>query len=190
MKALSAAAAKASLTWLGYSLVAAQVLLAGCLAFGGISVVLVQLENAFVDPGFLSSDQFTQSYALAAFAPGPNGPIFLSLLAMQAFGLIGVPIIVVAWALPSLFITHQLGRLSQAEPNPKLTRLLDVLKVTVIGLLAAGVLALLRAFDFAKPTHAAIQIVVAAVGLVLIVKFKVNPLVVLAGSMVLGAILI
>lgn len=176
--------------WPALALVAAQVFVAGMLAFGGLTVVLTQLEDAFIDPGHLTSAQFAESYAESALAPGPNGPIFLALLSVQAFGLVAVPVVVAAWAIPSLTITHQLGRLSQTTANAAIVRLLTVLKAAVVGLVFAGMLTLMRAFDFSVPRDTAIQGVIALVGLVLIVRFKVNPLWVLAAAMAVGALLL
>ena len=174
--------------WPALGLDAAQVFVAGMLAFGGLTVVLTQLEDAFVDPGHLTSAQFAESYAESAFAPGPNGPIFLALLSVQAFGLVGVPVVVAAWAIPSLTITHQLGRLSQTTANAAVVRLLSVLRAAVVGLVFAGMLTLVRAFDVSVPRDAAVQGVIAVVGFVLIVRFKVNPLWVLGGAMAVGAV--
>lgn len=176
--------------WPALGLVAAQVFVAGMLAFGGLTVVLTQLEDAFVDPGHLTSAQFADSYAESAFAPGPNGPIFLALLSVQAFGLVAVPVVVAAWAIPSLTITHQLGRLSQTTANAAIVRLLSVLKAAVVGLVFAGMLTVMRALDFSVPREVAIQGVIAVVGFVLIVRFKVNPLWVLGGAMAVGAVVL
>ena len=172
------------------ALVTAQVFVAGIVAFGGLNVVLIQLEAAFVDTGHLTSSQFARSYAVASFAPGPNGPIFLALLAVQAFGLVAVPLVVAAWAIPSLTITHQLGRLSQTTGNAAVVRLLAVIKAAAVGLLFAGVLVVLRAFDFVVPRDAVLQGVIAVVGFVLIVRFKLNSLWMLAAAMAAGALLL
>jgi len=176
--------------WPALGVVVAHVFVAGLLAFGGMTVVLAQLEDTFVSAGHLTSDDFTQSYALASFAPGPSGPIFLALLAVQAFGLLAVPVVVAAWAIPSLTITHQLGLMSQTSANAAVMRLLSVLKAAAVGLIMAGVLALSRSFSWSIPGEAALQGVIAVVGLVLIVRFKVNPMWVLGGSMLVGALLL
>ena len=98
--------------------------------------------------------------------------------------------VVAAWAIPSLTITHQLGRLSQTTANAAIVRLLSVLKAAVVGLVFAGMLTVMRALDFSVPREVAIQGVIAVVGFVLIVRFKVNPLWVLGGAMAVGAVVL
>lgn len=167
-----------------------KVMTLGLLAFGGLTVVLVQLEKDFVGTGLLTSDEFAQSYALASAAPGPNAPIFLSLLGWQAFGLPGVIVLVIAWAVPTLFITHQLGRMSQAHENPTIERLLTVLKAGAVGLILAGALALTSSFDASVPLFAVVQSLLAFGSSVVLVRTQINPLIVLATCMVVGAIVI
>lgn len=175
-------------SWTALGQLALQIIEAGMLAFGGLGVVLQPLYHAVVDPGLMSGHDVARSYALSSFAPGPNGPIFLALLGWSSFGLIGVLIAVAAWALPSLLITHQLGRISEAGNHIALGRLLSVLKAAAVGLVFDGVLALLGSFERSNLVALTLQISIALVGSVLLIRYKLNPLVLLAGAMVLGAV--
>ena len=168
---------------------ALQIMEAGMLAFGGLGVVLDPLQHALVDPGLMSSRDVARSYALSSFAPGPNGPIFLALLGWSSFGLIGVLVAVAAWALPSLLITHQLGRMSNAASHTALGRLLSVLKAAAVGLIFDGVLTLLGSFDLGSSVALTMQVTIALVGSILLIRFRLNPVGLLAAAMLLGALL-
>ena len=179
-----------SADWSGLLALAAGVLQAAMVAFGGLGVVLGPLSRNVVDLGLMSPSEFARQYALASFAPGPNGPVFLSLLGWGDFGFPGVVIVMTAWALPSLLITHQLGRMSQTGRGTSLQILLSILKAAAVGLVLDGVLAMLSGFDLAVPTTAILQGGIAFAGIVLLIRYQLNPLWVLLGSMALGALVL
>jgi chromate transporter len=160
-------------------------------SFGGITVVLNQLSDVFVDVlHVMSADDFWETYALASAMPGPNGPIFMSSLGWQAAGLAGVVVCVVAWALPTLGAMYGLGQMGdQAEGNATIGRLLGVFKMLAVGLIFAGVAAMVRVFDF--DSHAGfVQLALAAVGVVALYRSWLSPLQVLLGCMAIGLVLL
>ena len=174
--------------WSGLARLVVQVFEAALVAFGGLGVVLQPLQRAVVALGLISFSDFDRLYALSSVLPGPNGPIFMALVGWPGFGLIGSLSVVAAWAFPSLLITHQLGRISAAGDHPRAARLLSVLKAVAVGLIFDGVLALLTSFNLTMPKEAALQMTIALVGVVLLLRFKLNPLWLLFGAMVLGAV--
>ena len=167
---------------------AVQVFEAALVAFGGLGVVLEPLQRAVVAVGLISLSDFARLYALSSVLPGPNGPIFMALVGWPGFGLVGSLSVVAAWALPSLLITHQLGRIFAAGDHPNAARLLSVLKAVAVGLVFDGVLVLLRSFNLSMPKEAALQMTITLVGAVLLLGFKLNPLWLLLGAMAVGAV--
>ena len=64
-------------------------LLLGCVAVGGVSTVMPDMYRYVVDEnGMVSARQFSDLYALAQAAPGPNA-LWVTLLGLQAQGWLG-----------------------------------------------------------------------------------------------------
>lgn len=172
-------------------LLAAQIAGAALFSFGGITVVLVDLEATFVERHHLmTSDQFWQSYALSSVAPGPNGPVFLSFLGWQVGGALLLGVCLVAWAVPTLAVMYGLGKLDDRQDRPEVARLLGVLKALAVGLLAAGIVAMIRAFDFEIPWVGPAQVALAAVAALVLWRKWLTPLPTLLGCMAAGALLL
>ncbi len=172
-------------------LLALQIAASALFSFGGITVVLVQLEDTFVDRhALMSNDQFWQSYALSSVAPGPNGPIFMSFLGWEASGAILLGVCLVAWAVPTLTVMYALGRLGDYESRPEIGRLLAVLKAIAVGLLSAGIVSMVTAFDFEVRFVGVGQVVLAAAAAVVLWRKWLTPLPTLAVCMAIGAMLL
>lgn len=166
-----------------------QIAAAALFSFGGITVVLVQLEHDFTAThALMTDDTFWQSYALSSVAPGPNGPIFLSFLGWQAGGAAVMGACLVAWAVPTLTVMYALGRLGDKAENPRVARLLATLKALAVGLLAAGIVSMVRAFDFEVEWRGVEQVVLAAAGAVVLWRSWLTPLPTMLVCMGIGAI--
>lgn len=167
-----------------------QIALSAVMAFGGLTSVVTELNHDLVrHMGLLTSDQFTQAYALATAAPGPAGPILLSLLGMEAAGLPGALVALAAWTVPTTLLMYLIGRSSRRMDLPWVKRLFSVLRACAVGLVFSGVLRLADSFDFSVAREGYVELAVAVVAVVLLERFKaVRPLHVLAGCMLLGAL--
>lgn len=171
-------------------LLALQIAASALFSFGGISVVLVQLEDTFVDRhALMSNDEFWQSYALSSVAPGPNGPIFMSFLGWEVSGAVVLGVCLVAWAVPTLAVMYALGRMGEMESKPEIARVLDVLKAIAVGLLAAGTVSMVTAFDFEDELVGVGQAVLAVAAAVVLWRKWLTPLPTLAACMAVGALL-
>lgn len=173
------------------ALLALLIAVTAIFSFGGITVVLDQLSDVFVDVlHVMSADVFWETYALASAMPGPNGPIFMSSLGWQAAGLIGVVVCVVAWALPTLGAMYALGAMGDhADENATIGRLLGVFKMLAVGLIFAGVAAMVRVFDFGSHTGF-VQVGLAVAGVLALHRSCLSPLQVLLGCMAVGLVLL
>ena len=172
-------------------LLALQIAASALFSFGGITVVLVQLQDTFVDRHtLLTDDQFWQSYALSSVAPGPNGPIFMSFLGWEVSGAVVLGVCLVAWAVPTLAVMYALGRLGDQESRPEIGRLLGVLKAIAVGLLAAGTVSMVTAFDFQVRQIGIGQLLLAVAASVVLWRKWLTPLPTLAVCMTIGALLL
>jgi chromate transporter len=171
------------------ALLALLIAVTSVFSFGGITVVLAQLSEIFVDVGgVMSADDFWETYALAAAMPGPNGPIFMASLGWQTAGLIGVVVCVVAWAVPTLAAMYTLGALGDhADESAWIGRLLGVFTMLAVGLIFAGVVAMVRVFDFSAYAGY-LQVLLAAAGVVALHRSWLSPLQVLLGCMAIGLV--
>ena len=164
----------------------AYVMLAALFSFGGLGAVLSELSDSMVrSHGWISADNFSQSYAMATAFPGPN-TIFLSLIGYQIAGLWGAFLAPVAWGIPTGAVLYCLGRMSNSTRFPGLKHFRDALVPCVGGLLAAGSITTAKAFDPGIRIHQSVLAVAALT--ILVWKPKVNPLWVLAGCGLIGVL--
>lgn len=161
-----------------------DIFMAGALSFGGLAAVLSSLQNSLVSQHhLLSNEDFSRTYSLAVGAPGPNA-IFLSLLGYRLAGAPGACLAGLAWALPTTFLLHQIGRTgsTQAPAWMKATR--KALVPIVAGMLTAG--AMSTATSFALP---AAQWGLSLSGLLwLVLRPRWNPIWMVAACALIGAI--
>jgi chromate transporter len=161
-----------------------DIFVAGVLSFGGLAAVLSSLQNSVVGQHQLTtSEEFARTYSLGVGAPGPNA-IFLSLLGYRLAGARGAVLAALAWALPTLFMLYLVGRTGSAQAPRWMKATRKALVPITAGLLAAGALSTSR--SFAMPiAQWAITVLALAV---LLKKPKWNPIWVVAGCALIGAI--
>jgi chromate transporter len=160
----------------------------GALVFGGGHVVLPLLENAVVARGWVDQSSFLSGYGAAQALPGPlftfaaylgaviqpaSHPVALSLLALVAIFLPGLLIIVAV-----LPFWDTLRR------RPTIQAILRGVNAAVVGVLLSA---------FIRPVcssalHSVYDVAVAAIALVLLVRWKVPPWIIVVGAASLSVI--
>ena len=162
-----------------------DVFVAAALSFGGLAAVLSALRNSTITQHHLITDRdFSQTYALAVGAPGPNS-IFLSLLGYRVAGLPGAAVAMLAWAIPTTVLLHYIGKTASSRAVPAIKEARKALVPVVAGLLVAG--ALSSSIGFEKPTY---QWALIVISLGVMLKWpKLNPLWVVGGCALCGALL-
>lgn len=160
-------------------------LLLSLLSVGGISAVMPEVQRVVVDvQGWATPEEFIQLFAIAQAAPGPN-VLIVSLIGWKVHGLAGALVSLFAMCGPaaalSWWVSALWERFKDAQWRKNVQRGLAPLTV---GLVLAGgyVLATPHGLDWKSALIAAGS----AAGLVLT---KVNPLWLLAGGGLLGALL-
>lgn len=154
-------------------------------AIGGANAVLPEMHRQLVElHGWLDDATFSQLYALAQAAPGPNILVASVMgwriagaggMAAATFGML-VPAAVLAWFVAGL--THRLRHAPWLKPAQG-----GLVPVAIGLILAAGI-----TMAEAVHSHGIMPLVVVAVSTLFVWRTNYSPLWVLAGGGVLGAI--
>lgn len=110
------------------------------LAVGGGSAVLPEMEHETVSlHQWVTGDQFATIYSLGQMAPGPNMSM-VALIGWQAAGAAGLIIALVAFYLPSSFLTYGCSYVWDSfKDNPWRNSVQRGMAPVTIGLMLAGV---------------------------------------------------
>ena len=158
----------------------------GALVFGGGHVVLPLLREAFVAPGWLSDDAFLAGYGAAQAVPGPlfTFAAYLgTVVTPEPHGLAGAALGLVGIFLPGMLVL--LGALPFWDSFRKRAgaqAMMRGVNAAVVGLLGAA----LYNPVWTTSVHTARDFGIALVGFVLLVAWRVPPLVVVVFSAAAG----
>ena len=156
-------------------------------AVGGANSVLPEMHRQLVDiRGWLDDATFSQLYALAQAAPGPN-ILVASVMGWRIAGPAGMAVATIGMLLPAAILAWGMAGLTQRLRGARwLKPAQGGLVPVAIGLiLAAGI-----TMAEAAHSHGVMPLVVVAVATVFVWRTDYSPLWVLAGGGVLGAALL
>jgi chromate transporter len=155
------------------------------LAVGGGTAVLPEMQTVLAHQFGIDHTQFVHIYSIGQLAPGPN-MLMVLVIGYQIAGLIGASIVLFAFFLPSSILCLYVGRLwNRFGENPWRRTVQNALEPISIGLMASGVYAVGKA-SIVSP----ITCMLAIATLYLLMKTKINPVLIILGSGAIGAILI
>ncbi len=123
----------------------------GLFNFGGGYAMISFLQNEVVAKHvWLTTSQFTDVVALSQVTPGPVGINMATYTGYVAAGdIYGALVATTALCLPSFLLMVALGKLLLAHQHtPRVQRVLSVLRLTVVGLIAAAALLLCNRENF------------------------------------------
>jgi chromate transporter len=148
------------------------------LAFGGANAIVPELHRQVVDVmGAMTDADFTNLFALAQTAPGPNVMI-LSLVGLRLAGAAGLAVATAATVIPSSVLALAAGRfLSKAGDNRGMKALKAGLVPLAIGLILASGYVLARAAD-----RDALSIAITLVAAMALLFTRINPIWLMAGA--------
>jgi chromate transporter len=159
------------------------------LAVGGGSAVLPQMAHETVAVhGWVSADDFATIYSLGQMAPGPNMTM-VGLIGYKASGLAGMIVVLLAFYLPSSFLTYAASLIWDAfKENPWRNSIQEGMAPITIGLMLAGVYAVGKTASY-NPGHSlhfnAITIVVGLAVTAILFMRHINPaLLILVGGVI------
>lgn len=151
---------------------------AGALVFGGGHVVLPLLQQQTVATGWVSSNDFLAGYGAAQAVPGPlfTFAAFLGwMMADTPHHWAGALLATVGIFLPGLLLVLAALPYWQAlRARPSMVAVLSGVNAAVVGLLAAA----LYAPVWTSAVHTEIDFAIATIGLLLLTRWKMPPLVV------------
>jgi chromate transporter len=148
------------------------------LAFGGANAIVPELHRQVVDVmGAMSDAEFTNLFALAQTAPGPN-VLILPLVGWRLAGAAGLAVATAATVVPTSALALVTGRiLSRAEDSRLLKAVRAGLVPLAIGLILASGFVLARAAD-----GDALTIAITLLTAVALVFTRINPIWLMAAA--------
>ncbi len=167
---------KATLTGLALHFLALSLL-----AFGGVNVVIPEIERECVQQGWMSTEEFSHLFAIAQAMPGPN-VILAPLVGWRVAGALGALVATVAMLLPSSVIVLALAGVWHRFRATRFVRAARRgLTPITVGLVVASGWLLMRA-----AAHSGADYALAAVTVALVLGTKWNPIWLLLGGAALG----
>ncbi len=155
------------------------------LAVGGGTAVLPEMQTLLAHQFGIDHTQFVHIYSMGQVAPGPN-MLMVLVIGFQIAGLVGAGVVLLSFFLPSSILCFYVGRVwNRFGDSPWRRSIQNALEPISIGLMASGVYAVAKA-SIVSP----ITLALALITLYLILRTKINPVFVILGSGMIGAILI
>ncbi|MBU3558890.1 chromate transporter [Polynucleobacter sp. Nonnen-W13] len=154
------------------------------LAVGGGTAVLPEMQTILAHQFGIDHTQFVHIYSIGQLAPGPN-MLMVLVIGYQIAGLIGAGVVLLSFFLPSSLMCFYMGRLwNRFGESPWRRSIQNALEPISIGLMSSGVYAVAKA-----SVVSSITLGLALVTLYLILRTKINPVLVILFSGGLGALL-
>ena len=154
------------------------------LAVGGGTAVLPEMQTILAHQFGIDHTQFVHIYSIGQLAPGPN-MLMVLVIGYQIAGLIGAGVVLLSFFLPSSLMCFYMGRLwNHFGESPWRRSIQNALEPISIGLMSSGVYAVAKA-----SVVSSITLGLALVTLYLILRTKINPVLVILFSGGLGALL-
>lgn len=151
---------------------------------GGVLVLAPEMQRFVVDAHhWVSNEAFVAAYTLAQVAPGPNA-MFVTVLGLQAAGLLGALAATIAVVVPPAVLTMIALKISETKSMGTVGRVVKTaLAPLSVGMMLAAAWAIARAAD--QDWQAiAVTLITAA----LMLRTKINPLWLILVGAVLGVV--
>jgi chromate transporter len=153
-----------------------------CFAIGGASTAVPEMHRQTVDIAqWVTDRQFSELFAIAQAAPGPN-VMFVALLGHFIAGVPGAVVATVGMCGPTCLLAYGISRVFDRFRTARWRIAIQAGLVPVtIGLIAASALIIARAADHDWPAYA-----ITAATFALVYWTRVSPLIAFAGAALLG----
>ena len=153
----------------------------GLFTIGGGVVAITLMQQAIVEKGLISTEQFYNMIAISESTPGPIGINMATYIGFNLYGIPGAILTSICEALPSLIIILIVARfLQKFHENPFVKGSLAFLRPVTTGLILVPVV---QIFIFEW-----ICLAFYAVCTFLLLKFKVHPIIIIVLGAVFGVI--
>ncbi len=167
----------------------------GAFTFGGGYAMLPLIQKAVLDNGWLTEEAIVNFIAVSESTPGPFAINIATYVGMETGGVLGAICATLGVVVPSFVIILIVARVYRQFQESKIVKgCMSGLRPTVIGLIGAAVLTIGKTVFFPNGLTFAgfdifsfiTSIVILGLGLLLIFKKKVHPIILILASAGLG----
>lgn len=167
----------------------------GAFTFGGGYAMLPLIQNAVLEKGWLTEEAIVNFIAVSESTPGPFAINIATYVGMETGGLFGAFCATLGVVVPSFVVILIVARIYKKFQESKIVKgCMTGLRPTVIGLIGGAVLTIGQTvffpdgFGFANFDiyNFIISLVICLIGIFLIFKKKVHPIILVVVSAVLG----
>ena len=174
----------------------------GIFTFGGGYSMVALIQNEVVEKeGWMTAQEFTDILAISQMTPGPVGINTATYAGYTAIVNSGLPVwqgvvgsLLASFAvilLPVVAMMIVYGYLSRRKGNPLVDKMLQVLRLTVVGLIAAAALLLLTRESFGIPglnLQFITSILIFAAVFYFSLRHRTNPIILILASGLVGLV--
>ncbi len=174
----------------------------GIFTFGGGYSMVALIQNEVVEKeGWMTAQEFTDILAISQMTPGPVGINTATYAGYTAVVNMGLPVwqgvvgsLLASFAvilLPVVAMMIVYGYLSRRKGNPLVDKMLQVLRLTVVGLIAAAALLLLTRESFGIPglnLQFITSILIFAAVFYFSLRHRTNPIILILASGLVGLV--
>ena len=168
------------------------------MSFGGGAVMTSLMQKEFVETGIISTDFFVKALSLSQGTPGPIGAGIGSYIGYELFGLFGVIIANIGMSLPTVIIViFYSDFLRKHKENIIIENVFRVLRPITVALIFSIFIYFLRVCVFNNSSIEDLSLnfnlgaaIIVITSFIFIMKFKVNPVLIMLMCAVLGAVIV
>lgn len=170
----------------------------GALTFGGGYAMIPFIEETVLRHGWMTTSELVDFIAVSESTPGAFAVNISTYIGSEVGGIIGSLLATLGLVLPPFLIIILIAKVYERIRENRLVQgAMMGLKATVVGLIAATVLSVGQEIFFSEGINPAVfrsanfyvSLIIFAVALFLLLYKKLNPILIIAGSAVVGIVL-
>ena len=170
----------------------------GALTFGGGYAMIPFIEETVLRHGWMTTSELVDFIAVSESTPGAFAVNISTYIGSEVGGIIGALLATLGLVLPPFLIIILIAKVYEKIRENRLVQgAMMGLKATVVGLIAATVLSVGKEIFFSEGINPAVfrsanfyvSLIIFAVALFLLLYKKLNPILIIAGSAVVGIVL-
>ncbi|MBQ4238978.1 MAG: chromate transporter [Ruminococcus sp.] len=170
----------------------------GALTFGGGYAMIPFIEETVLRHGWMTTSELVDFIAVSESTPGAFAVNISTYIGSEVGGIIGALLATLGLVLPPFLIIILIAKVYEKIRENRLVQgAMMGLKATVVGLIAATVLSVGQEIFFSEGINLAVlqsanfyvSLIIFAAALFLLLYKKLNPILIIAGSAVVGIVL-
>ena len=170
----------------------------GTLTFGGGYAMIPFIEETVLAHGWMTTEELVDFIAVSESTPGAFAVNISTYIGSEVGGLLGAFLATLGLVLPPFIIIILIAKIyEKIKENTLVQGAMLGLKATVVGLIAATILSVGKEIFFSQGINAAafqsaniyVSLGIFSVALFLLLYKKLNPILIIAGSAVVGIVL-